>query len=304
MNRPASSHSLLLSRLAVVLMLMLSALNVTAQGGTPLAPTNLQVNVNSINDVSVFWVNAEGDYDLIVIERRNIGGDSIWYPVKSTGGATVLRKDDGLLCQGSYEYRVYAIRAGVLSGYSNVVGTGLIECVFLGFPLLGDDGGFEGGSLSPVVWQSQNRTGDKVMCDKLKADYTLKEFSATGRCAFRFKGGPGENSMIQQKPATDKIKADDKISFYGLVRAVNLPTGAVVKVIAIYPQAAATSKPREKFTIQIPAGTYDYTEIAGLMTVEVPPAKLKFQLKNRATAGKVFFDNLSLFASSVAELPK
>src|SRR5690606_30672319 len=49
----------------------------------------------------------------------------------------------------------------------------------------------------PVIdpWVVKNGTGDKGKCDKPEKN---KFFAYSGNCAFRFKGGPGENSSLQQ----------------------------------------------------------------------------------------------------------
>jgi hypothetical protein len=43
-------------------------------------------------------------------------------------------------------------------------------------------------------WTQVNKTGDKLKCNRVD-----KTFSYTGACAMRFKGSPGENSIIKQR---------------------------------------------------------------------------------------------------------
>lgn len=280
--------------LITLLSLFSATSSVFAGVAMPSPPSNLQVAFNGLNDVSVFWINAESDYDGIIIERRNMGGDNLWYPVQVVGGATVLTKDDGLLCQGAYFYRVYAVRDNVVSTYSNEAGTGLIDCVFQG-AILVQDGGFEGGSLNPLFWKKQNLSADKIFCDRLKPDYSFVEVSDTGRCAFRFQGKAGENSMIEQTSDPDMVATlneDDQIRFSAMVRAKNLTTGAVIKVLVSYPNNAGTSVPVAKRTMNIAPGTYDYTEVARSLTLEATPKKIRFQIRNKATGGLMFVDSI------------
>lgn len=297
MRNATLSRTFLLNRFFFTLFavtVLFVATSVAFAGGGPAAPINLQVDFNALDDVSVFWINGESDYDAIVIERRNIATDNIWYTVQVVGGATVFTKDDGLLCQSAYVYRVYGVREGIVSTYSNEAGTELIECAFLGAVLV-QDGGFEVGSLNPLLWKKANLTEDKVVCDKLKPDYSFNEFSDTGRCAFRFKGKAGENSKIEQLSLPTMVASLDegaKIQFSAMVQAKNLTQGAVIKVLVSYPKNAGTSTLTAKRTMNIAPGTYDYTEVTKSLTLEATPKKIRFQIRNKATGGLVFVDNI------------
>jgi hypothetical protein len=66
-----------------------------------------------------------------------------------------------------------------------------------------ENGGFEATDLrAPVLdpWTVKNGVGDKSKCNKDKDGDGVpdKFFSHTGECAFRFKGGAGENSKLTQ----------------------------------------------------------------------------------------------------------
>lgn len=260
----------------------------------PSPPINLQVTFDHVDDVSVYWVNGESDYDAIVVERRNMGGDNLWYPVLVVGGATVHITDNGLLCQGAYFYRVYAVRDNVVTAYSNEDETGLIECTFFGAVLV-QDSGFEGGSLNPLLWKKQNLTGDNIVCDTLKPDYSFKEVSDTGRCAFRFKGGASENSRIEHLTDPDitaLLGEGDEIRFSAMVQAKNLTKGAAIKVLVSYPKNAGTSVLVAKRTMNIAPGNYDFTEVTKSLTLQATPKKIRFQIRNKATGGFLFIDSI------------
>lgn len=158
-----------------------------------------------------------------------------------------------------------------------------------------ENGGFEDDD-SPD-WTVKRGTGDKVKCNKDKNgdgdtfDPEDKIFSGSGDCAFLFKGGLGENSVIQQNvsPAWQQFSPGDTLSFAMWLNAgPNVNGKATIKVS--YFDATPTDK------INVPmAETDDYDTLTGAITIASPNVnRIKVSIKHRSPAGRAFVDNVSL----------
>jgi hypothetical protein len=152
------------------------------------------------------------------------------------------------------------------------------------------DGGFENSVLG---WEAKDSTGDKVKCNK-----SGKIIAYAGNCAWQFKGGAGENSKIQQVITTNATPGDT-LTLSGYVNA----KGAVdskIKIVVAYLNPAI---PKDKITVNVAVETAGvYTSLSSYqpsLTAEVvaPFDKIKMQVKNNSTSGKIYYDALSLTAS-------
>jgi predicted outer membrane repeat protein len=145
------------------------------------------------------------------------------------------------------------------------------------------NGGFEEDNTD---WTTKNATSDKRKCNKPE-----KIIARTGDCAFQFKGGAGENSKLEQRPATTAITTGDSITLSGFYRA----TGAVNAKVKVTMKYTDTTLPNGKINLTLSVSS-DYTaftgDLAEVIAGEV--ASIKVTLQNRSTSGKVLFDDLSL----------
>jgi uncharacterized repeat protein (TIGR01451 family) len=145
------------------------------------------------------------------------------------------------------------------------------------------NGGFE---LNNTDWTAKNATSDKRKCNK-----PGKIIARTGDCAFQFKGGAGENSKLEQRPAPTAITTGDTITLSGFYRA----TGAVNAKVKVTVKYTNTTLAKGKINLNLSASS-DYTaftgDLAEVIAGEV--ASIKVALQNKSTSGKVLFDDLSL----------
>ena len=72
----------------------------------PGAPANLKAKATSLSTIEVDWTDTSHIATWFVIERENIA-DSSWQIVDSTLGSVTAYIDAGLLCDNTYDYRVY-----------------------------------------------------------------------------------------------------------------------------------------------------------------------------------------------------
>jgi hypothetical protein len=152
------------------------------------------------------------------------------------------------------------------------------------------DGGFESNAAG---WDVKKSTGDKVKCNK-----DGKVIAHTGNCAWQFKGGEGENAKIQQT-ISNGVNAGDTLTLSGYVNA----SGSVdskVKVVVSYLNAAI---PKNKISVTVAGATGDYVPLSTFQPVlttsaVAPIAKIKVQVKNSGSSGKLYYDALSLQAQS------
>ena len=150
------------------------------------------------------------------------------------------------------------------------------------------DGGFENNATG---WTVKNATGDKVKCNK-----PTKTFAYSGNCAWRFKGGPGENAKIQQI-ITSGVTSGDVLKLGGYVNAGGAVSGKL-KLVVTYADGVT---PKGKLTINLTSPTSGYVPLSSLqpaLTVNVaaPVEKIKLMVTNSSTSGKVYYDALSLTA--------
>jgi hypothetical protein len=159
------------------------------------------------------------------------------------------------------------------------------------------NGGFEAldANNKPDItpWVVKNGIGDKAKCNKDKDGNGVpdKIFSHTGNCAFRFKGGAGENSKLQQNVDLTGLTpaVGDALNFSAWVNGGNAP--------------ALKAKVRVKYTDGTEKGKINADVVAGSAYVEITGStdiastaidKISVAFKNKAASGKSLVDDVSL----------
>jgi hypothetical protein len=140
-----------------------------------------------------------------------------------------------------------------------------------------------------LPWKLKNSTGDdKIKCNKDKDGDGIadKIFGYIGSCAFRFKGGAGENAKLQQVLDIAPVAPGDSLNlhFYAEGKSVVLDT-ATAQLKVRY-----SDDNKEKVLVTLPEGEYPYTAFSGVLPMTGTPAKLKLQFRYRGTEGKVLVD--------------
>jgi hypothetical protein len=159
------------------------------------------------------------------------------------------------------------------------------------------NGGFEAldANNKPDItpWVVKNGIGDKAKCNKDKdGDGTIDKIVAnTGNCAFRFKGGAGENSKLQQNVDLTGLTpaVGDALNFSAWVNAGDTPA-LKAKVRVKYSDGTE----KGKINVDVVAGSA-YVEITGSTTLASTAIdKISVAFKNKATSGKSLVDDVSL----------
>jgi subtilisin-like proprotein convertase family protein len=156
------------------------------------------------------------------------------------------------------------------------------------------NGGFE--KINPATgkpdispWVVKNSTGDKVVCNKPGKP----PFANSGNCAFRFKGNPGEASVLNQNLNLSGLspQVGDVID---VLMFMNVPVSSIGKIKMVVKYGDGT--PASKLT-GAPLLTEGYIAYGGDITGGLASsnvAKMKFAINNRSTAGKIYFDDISV----------
>lgn len=154
------------------------------------------------------------------------------------------------------------------------------------------NGGFENdenGDNLADGWAVSNLTKDKRRCNT-----PVTTFTPYGNCAFLFKGSAAENSSISQN-ITDNgygMGAGDAVRLLGKAEATNLAVGAQVHLVIKY---KGNAFPKDKTIANVAPGTYPFSTLPQLeLGVDGPIQKITVKIVNRATSGKVLFDDFSV----------
>lgn len=156
------------------------------------------------------------------------------------------------------------------------------------------NGGFENHVTRPS--QPDQWNGKRLTKDRLKCDTDTTEFSRTGSCAFRFVGGKGEKALLAQ--------GNPAVSF--LTTGMNLNASVYYKTKGAAPRLKVALKvfyegvalPVVTKTILTTASSSQYTLFSLTpYTIESGVvSKVRLQFLNRAPAGKIYLDDVSLIA--------
>jgi uncharacterized repeat protein (TIGR01451 family) len=128
-------------------------------------------------------------------------------------------------------------------------------------------------------------------------------FAFEGTCAyrFRFNGTIANNGLarsIKQMIKTPSVVTGDTLTFSFQVRANNLARKAQAVVKVIYASSV------EKLIIQIPTGTYAYTELTDTILLTGTPLRIQVTIEPRRTTGTFYVDAVSLNKSGVVLPPR
>ncbi|HEX2618602.1 MAG TPA: hypothetical protein VHL11_00610 [Phototrophicaceae bacterium] len=145
-------------------------------------------------------------------------------------------------------------------------------------------------------WVVKNAVGDKIKCDT-----ETKIVAHGGVCAFRFKGGVGESTKLQQVvDLTGLIFASgDTLDLSVFLNANKPTTSGKIKVVVAYSDSTTPNKFKGSF-----GPTSGYEEQVGSVSVASSTvSKIKVIFINKSTAGKAYLDDVSLLQTSSTLLP-
>ncbi|HEX2622477.1 MAG TPA: choice-of-anchor Q domain-containing protein, partial [Phototrophicaceae bacterium] len=152
-----------------------------------------------------------------------------------------------------------------------------------------DNRGFEDPTVD--AWVVKNSVGDKVKCDT-----ETKIVAHTGVCAFRFKGGPGESTKLQQTIDLTGLTfaLGDTLDLSAFFNANKPTTNGKIKVVVAY----SDSTPADKFKGNF-AATGGYEPFTGGVNLTSGAVnKIKIMFINKSSAGKAYLDDISLVQNS------
>ncbi|MBC8172226.1 MAG: hypothetical protein H7X77_11155 [Anaerolineae bacterium] len=138
----------------------------------------------------------------------------------------------------------------------------------------------------PDNWLTKNLLKDKVKCngDKIVAN--------SGLCAFRFKGGVGEKSKIYQDVnlVNFPLVNGNTLNLSVYTQAKNAATNAKIKVQASYTDTVEKTTISPAFPVSVL-----YQQTTGSITlISSNLVRVRVQIINKSTAGKVYVDDVSL----------
>lgn len=264
-------------------------------------PINDSVYVDP-SSVSVFkWQTsgAVGLYDFTLIERSIVpvtvleltnltaanDGDAL------TCAETVCRLDirrlpsPPTLTAGRYEWTVTAI-SGVtaLNAPFNFVIDGAAQEMVV-------NGTFEGArnnANQPQGWLARNVQKARVQCDNVNRS---RFFAYQGTCAYQIGGNRPTNTTVlrQNLDKTGVVPGTTlNLRVYAAARNARNEAGRVQLTVNY------TNGTRDRITLRLPGGTYDYTDFTGALTVTGEVRNIVLILRHVGDRGWVRFDNVSV----------
>ena len=157
--------------------------------------------------------------------------------------------------------------------------------------------GFEydvNGDKVPDGWKLSNATKDKIKCNKVKPDGTMKIKAYEGDCAFMFKGGLNEHSKLKQVIVPDpmSIVPADVLLLDVYMKGKTDAVRGVIKLKVVYNNPALDAS-RARLNMM---ETADYEPCDPPLSVTIlgTVQKIKVIMKHRSPASKVFLDALDL----------
>jgi predicted outer membrane repeat protein len=232
----------------------------------------------------------------VVIDLTGLTGAADTDPLTCAAGVctlTITATEQALLEDGQYAWTVLATNGFGSTEAANApyffsVDTDPLQLIV--------NGGFEVDAdedKQPDGWTAKNVSKDKIKCNK-----ETKIVAYAGLCAYQFKGVPGESSKLQQKPAVTEIAQGNSLTLSLYANTKIAAAGKIVNVVLKYvePDAGTNSDGKDKLSISLAAPTAGetYENFTASLTVDGTPSKLKVQLMNKSTSGKLFFDEVTL----------
>lgn len=158
------------------------------------------------------------------------------------------------------------------------------------------NGGFENHLNKPSQpdgWIPAGNTQDRLKCN---TDTVI--FSRTGDCAYRFVGGEGENSRLtQSRRDVTTLTTGMTINTTFYYRTNNVKPRLKIKLVVFYKNSTLVGSRKDTINL-ISAGEYEVYSLQPYTIENGTVAKLKFQFQNRAVAGKIYIDDLSVTHSA------
>ncbi|MBC8172142.1 MAG: hypothetical protein H7X77_10735 [Anaerolineae bacterium] len=157
------------------------------------------------------------------------------------------------------------------------------------------NGSFEedaNGDFVPDGWTRLNPTSDIRICNPAIA--------FAGNCLFQFKGNAGENSYLRQdiNLALHDLGTGDRIHLKGY-RNATAPVNVKVRLIVNYVNA---SLGQDKEVASFTTTTTGYKFFTRNITLDGTPMRIRVELQNKATDGRIRFDAMSLIVEDSAAL--
>jgi hypothetical protein len=165
---------------------------------------------------------------------------------------------------------------------------------------------YKGDDLSPFgagfesdteFWTVKNGTGDKVVCSK-----PGKVFGFSGDCAFRFKGGPGENSKLKQSYAflrglpSEAGRAPANFAFY-VGAFVNAPP-SVQGMLTLKLTLSDESVVKRKVPL-VGKGKYKWIQTPAVQySSELGIIAILIGFKHTSAGGKAYIDDVEAFRAA------
>jgi hypothetical protein len=168
-----------------------------------------------------------------------------------------------------------------------------------------DNGGFEAtdarATRASVLdpWTVKNAVGDKIKCDT-----ETKIVAHSGVCAWRFKGGAGESTKLQQVIDLTGLTfaSGDTVDLSAFLNSPKAGSTGKVKVVVAYSDNTESGKFKDSFGVNS-----TYTELTGSVNVTTSAvSKIKVMFINKSPAGKAYLDDVSLlqtFGSTALPIP-
>jgi hypothetical protein len=153
------------------------------------------------------------------------------------------------------------------------------------------NGDFESGT---APWKVKNKTGDKVLCDT-----ATRSVAYAGSCAFKFKGGAGENALLTQTVGLTGVVfgPSDAIRLQAMVNSGAAAKGKL-KLRVLYGNGEDTV-----IKLALPTtGAYALTESAWVLLDSESVAAITVAIQHRSTKGKVWVDDVALWHRPVIVL--
>jgi hypothetical protein len=146
----------------------------------------------------------------------------------------------------------------------------------------------------PDSWTGKGLTGDRIRCNT-----PTKTFAFEGECAFRFKGGAGENSKIRQDAVITSVGSADTLTLTIQINTTLPSAGKVVIVKIRYsdPSAGVNGDGKDKIEVELAAATTNYQQFTGSLVLDGAVTRIRTELRNRNTSGKILLDAVSLVAA-------
>ncbi|HEX2619833.1 MAG TPA: hypothetical protein VHL11_06790, partial [Phototrophicaceae bacterium] len=147
-------------------------------------------------------------------------------------------------------------------------------------------------------WKAANITNDRVKCNKVD-----KVVANEGNCAYMFRGSVGENAKLTQKNKdVAELTAGSTLNVVLFYRTSNVQPTVQVRLTVYYDDATTT---KLDSVINTVSSEYTPFNVARYLVENGKTVtKIRLQIQNRSTDGKVFIDSpaVNAFASPTVSI--